>query len=272
VGALGRSLLGVALWRLGFPDRALEVEEQTLAIGERSRDPATIALATTTLTLVLQLSRDPRAIEVARAGVEYCAKNDFRYYLTELAILGHASAAEADQAWGEHVGGIREAWQGLQAIGADLGDTRARYLVALAHARTGSDQEAFRLLFECLERVASGDEHWWESELYRMLGELVLETGRVPPEFVSCHALPASAPLCAEVCFVRAVEVARGMGAKSLELRAALTLARWWQKRDRAREAQEMLREIRGWFSEGFGTRDLIEAAELLCELERQLA
>jgi hypothetical protein len=204
-------------------------------------------------------------------GVEYCAKYDFRYYFTELTILGHASAAEAEQGWGAHVGAIREAWQGLRAIGADLGDTRARYLVALAYVRTGSDREAFRLLFECLERVASGDEHWWEPELYRLLGELVLDTGTVPPEFVRSYGLPASAPLCAEVCFVRALEVAMGMGAKSLELRAALRLARWWQEGGRAREAHEMLRGVHGWFSEGFGTRDLIEAGELLRELERQL-
>ncbi len=269
--ALGRSLLGVTLWLLGYPDRALQVERETLALGERSRDPSTIALATTTLTLVLQLSRDPRAIDLAVTGAEYCSKHGFPYYFTELCLLGHASAAEGEQAWSQHVGPIRAAWEGLRAIGADLGDTRARFLVALAYARTGSEEEAFRMLFEALERVEASDEHWWEPELHRLLGELVLQSGSVPPEFVARHHLPSSAPLCAEACLVRAVEMAKGMGAKSLELRAALRLSRWWRGRGKAREAHDMLRETYAWFTEGFGTLDLIEANQLLLELAAEL-
>lgn len=271
VRALGRSLLGVTLWLLGFPDRALEVEKETLALGQRSRDPSTIALATTTFTLVLGLSRDPRAVEVAQAGAEYCARNGFRYYLAELSLLGHASAAEAEQRWSEHVGAVGAAWEALQAIGAGVGDTRAHYLVALAHARTGCPEEAFRLLFQALGRVAATDEHWWEPELYRMLGELVLETGSVPSELVARYALPDSALLCAEACLLRAVDLARGMGARSLELRAALSLSRWWRERGNAADAHAMLSEVHAWFTEGFGTQDLIEAGQLLQELEREL-
>jgi predicted ATPase len=169
------------------------------------------------------------------------------------------------------VGPIGAAWEALQAIGAELGDTRAHYLVALAHARTGRQEEAFRLLFKALERVAASDEHWWEPELYRMLGELVKETGSVPPELVAGYALPASAPLCAEACLVRAVDLARGMGARSLELRAVLSLSRCWGERGKAGEAHALLSEVHGWFTEGFGTRDLIEASQLLRELEREL-
>lgn len=270
--ALGRSLLGVTLWLLGFPDRALQVEQDTLAIGESDRDPSTIALATTTLVLVLQFSRDPRAIELAEAGAKYCGKHDFPYYFTVLGMFGHVSAAEAGQDWTEHGGAIRSAWDALQALGADLGETRARFLVALAHVRTGSEDEAFRLLCEALERVEANDEHWWEPELHRLLGELVLQTGSVPPELVARHLLPTSVPLCAEACFVRAVQVARGMGAKSLELRAALRLSRWWRDRGNSREAHEMLREIYDWFTEGFGTRDLMEASQLLRELAEDLS
>jgi hypothetical protein len=70
--AFGRSLLSVTLWLLGFPERALEVEQETLALGESARDPSAVALATATLLLVLQFSRDPRAIELAETGAKYC--------------------------------------------------------------------------------------------------------------------------------------------------------------------------------------------------------
>lgn len=270
VSALGRSLLGVTLWLLGFPDRAVALERDTLALGESQRDPATVALATTTLALVLQMSKDPSAVELAATGAEYCGKHGFAYYFAELRILGHAAAAEAKQDWREHVATIRSAWESLRAMGADLGDTRARFLVALAHAHTGSHDEAFQLLWGALERVAGSDEHWWEPELHRMLGDLVLQVGRVPPEFMQRYSLPPSPDLCAEVCFMRAVDVARRLGAKSLELRAALSLSRWW-RRHKAREAHELLDGIHRWFTEGFETRDMIEAGELLRELSREL-
>ncbi|MEO8181890.1 MAG: AAA family ATPase [Deltaproteobacteria bacterium] len=269
--ALGRSLLGVTLWLLGFPDRAIALERDTLALGESSRDPATIALATTTLVLVLQMAKDPSAVELSNAGAEYCAKHGFPYYFSELRLIGQAATAEAKQDWREHVATIHSAWQDLRAIGAELGDTRARFLVAQAHARTGSDEEAFLLLSDAFARVADGDEHWWDPELHRMLGELVLQAQCVPAQFVTRYALPDSPDACAEACFVRAVEVAREMGAKSLELRAALSLARWWRQRGKAREAQALLGRIHAWFTEGFATRDMLEAGELLRDLAREL-
>jgi DNA-binding winged helix-turn-helix (wHTH) protein/tetratricopeptide (TPR) repeat protein len=265
--SLGRCMLSVALWLRGYPDRAIALAQETLALGERLQDPATIALASTLLTLVLQCAWDRRAVQVAELGEEYCDRNGFVYYRTLLRVMRHASAADACDSWGEHVAGVRENWRTLNAIGAAIGDTRTCSLVALAHARVGDASEAFQLLFQALDRVAEIDEHWWEPELYRSLAELVLQAGHVPSELATRHALPLQAALCAEACFMRAIDVAQQSGAKSLELRAALSLARRWQSCGRGREAYPMLREIYGWFTEGFATRDLVEAARLLSEL-----
>jgi len=71
----------------------------------------------------------------------------------------------------------------------------------------------------------------------------------------------------AEACFHKAIEIARRQGAKSLELRAVLSLARLWQKQGKKNEARQMLAEIYGWFTEGFDTADLKEAKTLLEEL-----
>jgi predicted ATPase len=70
-----------------------------------------------------------------------------------------------------------------------------------------------------------------------------------------------------EACFRRAIEVARAQEAKSLELRAATSLARLWRRQGKAAAARELLAPVYGWFSEGFDTLDLIEAKALLGEL-----
>ena len=71
----------------------------------------------------------------------------------------------------------------------------------------------------------------------------------------------------AEACFQRALDIARRQGAKSLELRAVLSLVRLWQQQGKRDDARQLLAEIYGWFTEGFDTADLQEAKTLLREL-----
>jgi DNA-binding winged helix-turn-helix (wHTH) protein/predicted ATPase len=266
--ALGRTMTGVALWLLGYPDQGLRLQHEALAIGRRFQDPCTIAMASATLTLLLQLRGDSRELlDRLEPAVAHCTKHGFIYYLSNLRMLGGVSAAAETEEWKERLESITDAWKGIRATGADFGETRLCSLVALAHARSGQEAEAFHLLERALERVESHGERWWEPELYRMLGELVLQAGDVPTMLVSRRGLPRATSQCAEACFGRALETARGLGARSLELRAALTLARWWRKSGRAHDAEQMLRPIYGWFTEGFGTRDLIDAGHLLGEL-----
>ena len=84
------------------------------------------------------------------------------------------------------------------------------------------------------------------------------------------HPTPsAQAEAEAEACFLKALEVARKQQAKSLELRAVMSLARLWQQQGKKRHAHKLLAEIYGWFTEGFDTKDLLEAKTLLGELQR---
>ncbi len=112
-------------------------------------------------------------------------------------------------------------------------------------------------------------ERFYEAELYRLKGELVLQSG------VQCSAseTPSPQPLTpstqaeAEACFLKAIEVARKQQAKSLELRASTSLARLWRQQDKQQKAYKLLSEIYNWFTEGFDTKDLQEAKALLEEL-----
>jgi predicted ATPase len=109
-------------------------------------------------------------------------------------------------------------------------------------------------LAEALATLAKRGTDWWEAELYRLRGELLLQ-----------HTV--SQPEEAEACFQRALAVARRQEAKSLELRAAMNLSRLWQQQGKRAEAYDLLAPIYGWFTEGFDTADLQEVKALLAEL-----
>jgi predicted ATPase len=119
---------------------------------------------------------------------------------------------------------------------------------------------------EALEVVQQSGERWWEAELYRLKGELLLiqDTDRG-----DSRAAPTEPSLRAEAesSFQRALDVARSQQAKSFELRAAMSLARLWQQQGKRAEARDLLAPLYGWFTEGFDTADLQEAKALLEEL-----
>jgi predicted ATPase len=102
--------------------------------------------------------------------------------------------------------------------------------------------------------VEQQEERFWEAEVWRLRGVLLLRQ-------------PGTPPAEAEACFQRALDIARRQEAKSLELRTAMSLARLWQQQGKDAEARELLGSIYGWFTEGFDTADLQDAKVLLAAL-----
>ena len=144
----------------------------------------------------------------------------------------------------------------IRAAG-DVGGEGPSALAQLAEAygQSGQVEEGLSLLAEAL---AVGDQtgaRFWEAEVQRLTEELLLRQA-VPDEEQ------------AATCFQQALDVARRQQAKSLELRAATSRARLWQRQGKRTEARELLAEVYGWFTEGFDTADLQEAKVLLEELE----
>jgi predicted ATPase len=143
--------------------------------------------------------------------------------------------------------------QGLAARRAEgAGVTLAEYPTRLgeAYGRIGQAEEGLGLLAEALAVVDKGD-LWYEAELHRIKGELLLQ-----------QAVP-DAPQ-AETCFQQALAIARRQQAKSWELRAAMSLTRLWHQQGKRAAARQLLAEIYGWFTEGFDTPDLHAARALL--------
>jgi predicted ATPase len=141
--------------------------------------------------------------------------------------------------------------------------TQPLHLVLLAEAagHAGQVEEGLRLLTEAQAAFEASGRSDMLAEAYRLKGELLLAPAGPRHQFVD-----------AEACFQQAVGTARRQPAKSLELRAALSLSRLWQRQGKAAEAHRLLAEIYGWFTEGFETRDLQDAKALLAVLSEASA
>jgi predicted ATPase len=138
----------------------------------------------------------------------------------------------------------------------------------------GQIDEGLAVAVEALALVEATGERFYEAELHRLRGELLLlrEVGEVRPSpaepaAARPHDPDPSGLTEAEVCFRRALDVARRQGTKSLELRAALSLARLLRDRGELGEGRRLLAATFGWFTEGWDTLDLQDAHALLEEL-----
>ena len=175
-----------------------------------------------------------------------------------LCFQGWAVAAQGQTDDG--IARLRQSLAEVHATGAALNRPRALGLLADIYWHTGQATEGLLALDEALTVVNRTGERYYEAELYRLKGVLGLQQAREA----------GASPLCteAEACLHQALGIARQQQAKSLELRAAMSLARLAQQQGKGAEARELLAPIYGWFTEGFDTADLQEAYALLAALE----
>ena len=181
--------------------------------------------------------------------------------------------ALVEQGQGEE--GIAQIRQGLaayRATGAELWRSRHLALLAEAYGKAEQAEEGLTALAEALDAVDRTGERMYEAELYRLKGQLTLQKFQVSGstfQVTNPQSLTPNpqAEAEAEACFHKAIEIARRQQAKSLELRAVMSLSRLWQQQGKREEARQMLAEVYGWFTEGFDTADLKEAKALLEEL-----
>jgi predicted ATPase len=123
--------------------------------------------------------------------------------------------------------------------------------LAEAYGNIGQIEAGLRVLAEALALVEQHAERWWEAELHRLKGELLLSQS-------------PGTQTEAEACFYQALAVSHSQQAKSLELRAAMSLSRLWQQQGKRQQAYDLLAPVYNWFTEGFDTADLQEAQALL--------
>jgi predicted ATPase len=277
-GVVCLAYMAFILWFLGYPDQALKRIHEALTLAQELSHPHSLAYALGCAAVVHQLCQKVQAAqEQAEAAIALSRGQGFAYWLAMGTILrGWALAGQ-----GEAEEGIAQIRQGLTAWRATGAETMRPYFLALlteAYEKAGRADEGLNVLAEALDVIYKTGERFYEAELHRLKGELLLaQESKNQKRFPRCGVPTGRFPAGTkgknedvsetEECFRQALDIARRQSAKSLELRAVMSLGRLLHRQGKGEEARQLLAEICGWFTEGFDPTDLQEARALLAEL-----
>ncbi len=277
-GVFSLSRAAQTLWLLGYPVQALQRNQEAIILARELSHPWLLAWAIDYTALTYQLCGERQLSQKkAEAVLALASEQGFVPAVADATMLRGWSLAEQGQGE-EGIVQIRQGQAVHQAMGTELARTYSLALLAEACGKVGQVEEGLRALDEALERIDKNGERFYEAELYRLKGELLLaqeiksqkSNGKSQKSKITDPrplTLNPQAEVEAERCFLKAIEIARKQQAKSLELRATMSLARLWQPQGKHHAARNTLSEIYNWFTEGFDTKDLQEAKALLAEL-----
>ena len=253
------SLLPWVLWLLGYPDQATQRHEEALHLAQRLGQPfnVTYALIVGSSYDVLRQEKE-EAMQHAVTALQTASEHGLSTWSIAAKIqLGSTKAARGESA--EALDLLTENITAWRALGLEL--TCPFHIASLAQAyRTaGQLDKALASITEALQHAEQYGERWYDAECYRLRGEYALAQSADQDDEADDEA---------EADWLQVIEIARSQQAKSLELRAAVSLSRLWQRQGKKTEASALLCPIYAWFSEGFDSEDLRYARALLAELE----
>jgi predicted ATPase len=251
-GASALSYEACCLWCLGYPEQALARSEEALALAGELDHPFTLADVLAYGGCVFHaMRRDVHALnDCAQKLMQLSTEKLPSWVCTAECFAGEALAMLGQVA--EGISQLRKGMADTEAMGMHCYWSGTLRALAEAQAKAGRPGEGLATLDEALMLAEETEERYWDPELYRLKGELLMLQGEDAE---------------AEASFLKAIDIARGQQAKSWELRATVSLCRLWQKQGKQEEARQALAEVYGWFTEGFDTPDLQEAQTLLQEL-----
>jgi predicted ATPase len=253
-GVACRTYAAVTLWLLGYPAQALAHSHEALTLAHALSHPFSLAWARYWAAFVAQFRHDVAAVQAqAESTVALATEQGFPLWVAGgTSFRGWALALQ-----GQGEAGLALLRQGIAAWRATGAAVHIPYLCTLlaeVYDRLGHPDDGLQVLVEAHTLMEQQEERWWEAEIHRLRGVVLLRQ-------------PATPQVEAETWFQRALDSARRQEAKALELRAAMSLARLWHQQGKRQEAHDLLARIYGWFTEGFDTADLQEARALLEEL-----
>jgi predicted ATPase len=257
-GVACRAYAAWNLWLLGYPEQALAGVHEALALAHALSHPYSLAWAQCMAAWIAQFRRDVPAVqEHAEAAVALATEQGFPLY----AALGTSFRGWALAVQGQGEEGLAQICQGIAAWRATGALVFVPYFytwLADISDHRGRTEEGLQALAEAHTLIEQHDERWWEAEVCRLQGVLLLKQTKTPQEE-------------AETSLRRALDLARRQEATSLELRAAMSLSRMWQQQGKRTDAYDLVAPIYGWFTEGFDTADLQEAKVLLDQLQEAI-
>jgi predicted ATPase len=249
-----RLYVAMILWVLGYPTQALARLHEALAWPPELSHPFSLAVGRCLAATASQFRRDvPAAHEHAEAAVALATEHGIPLWAAYgTSIRGWALAMQGQGK--EGLAQIRQGIAAWRATGAAVFVPYLSTLLADVSAHLGHTNDGLQALAEAHTLMEQHEERYWEAEIARLRGVLLLRQ-------------PGTPQAEAETWLRRALDVARRQQAKSLELRATMSLSRLWQQQGQQDKARELIAPIYGWFTEGFDTADLQEAKALLEEL-----
>lgn len=256
--------LACTLWFCGYPDQALEKSQRALTYAQKLRHSYTLAFVQSVGVNLCYLYRGDfkELAQGAQTLIDISEHEGFTFYQAE---------GQHQRGWAHvHLGQLKQGMQEMEHALEQLhsitsspnstdfpaGTSRRWAYLAEAHAKDGDVNTGLHVLSDALALVEHSGECIYEAELHRLRGELMLMSGDAGS---------------AEMSFLHAINLAQNHKAKSWELRATTSLARLWQHQGKCNQAQKRLAAIYNWFTEGFTTRDLLDAKSLLDDISLKL-
>ena len=265
IGIICHAWQACVLWLLGHPDQASRCLQEALRAAHDRDHSITLALTRGIAGMVLSLmGRDPAAARQQVDALRGLSQAGLPFGPWADSLASRRPAKESQNEAGLQQ--MREGMATFQILGTRLGRPAQLLLLAHGYAQADEAEAGLPALDEALAWMDQSGVCMLEAEAHRLRGELLL-AGRSPGMETADPAVGAAA----EVCFRRAIAVARRQEARWWELRAAVSLSRLLKECDRPNnvsraEARQALAAIYGWFTEGFETPDLQEARALLAE------
>jgi class 3 adenylate cyclase/predicted ATPase len=250
-GVVCHSFASWALWYLGYPDQGLAQSHEAVTLAQYVAHPYSLSFALSRAGWFHQFRREGQtAQERADATIVLATEQEFPLWMAFGVLMrGWVQAYQ-----GQAQAGIAQLHQGLDAFRATGAVVFQPYFLALlaeAQEMIGQPEAGLTVLTEALALVEATGERWYEPELHRLKGELLLQQS-------------SDNQTEAETCFQHAMTIAQNQQAKSLELRATTSLARLWYQQGKRQKAYNLLEPVYHWFTEGFATADLQDAKALL--------
>lgn len=252
-GVVALGVAGWDLWQLGYPDAALARAQAAVALARRLERPFPLAFALF-FEVVVHWNRDRGGAALQERVAEVIALSQAQGFRLWRGIGGVFQAAvrvmDADT---DRIAEIMENLALAGETGNQAGAPALMLVLAEAQRAAGQLDTARGTVAAALAFSAQTGQPFWDADLHRLDGDLLLATGCAADEAVTCYH--------------RALAIAREQGARSLELRAAMSFARLWRNQAKRSAARHLLGPVYGWFTEGFDTPDLVDAKTLLDEL-----
>ncbi|MCB0107435.1 MAG: hypothetical protein KDE53_16055, partial [Caldilineaceae bacterium] len=247
------SALSLSLWCSGYPEQALEHGKTSLELAECEGHALSYAYVLSHFSRLQYCLFTPHhTLEYAEKSIQLATEREFRYWVVISQMFqGWAMAQLGAPRKGLTV--ISDALQAYEMTGGQVSRPWFLGLTAKILLKLNEVEAGLKQVEQALEISQTTKDCVYMPELWRLKGEFLL--------------MQSAQEQAAEAAFQQAIEIAQSQHAKSWELRATTSLSRLWQKQGKVAEAHQLLSNIYDWFTEGFGTADLMEANTLLNEL-----